>query len=806
MNIGSAYATGCACLMIVLAGLSQAGTVEYDLIIEENEVNITGKAVNGMTINGSIPGPVLKFVEGDSAIIHIENRLKQTTSIHWHGLLVPPRMDGVPNVSFPPIRSGTTFTYRFPIIQAGTYWYHSHTDLQEQSGVYGSIVIEPRDRSAQADREYVLLFSDWTNENPHAVLRQLKRGSEWYPLVKGSAQSIAGAIRVNKIGDYFKRELQRMPPMDIADIAYDAFLVNGKPQIHLPANPGETVRLRIIDGSSTTYFHLQFAAGPMRVIAADGLDIVPFETERMLIAVAEVYDILIHIPSEGSHEFRATSHDASGWASVWLGSGKKHAAPNIPAPDIYATMGDLSLVKVFALTPAAAMGMSDARVRNGEFDEPGMAGMHIDDSLGKSMDGDMHSMQHDSGEIDTQEKHNDHGSMHSSDSLSGDNAHSMRDGEDDSTNGMHAYVSDIMPQHVEQGRNKPGGKGFAFNFRPLAPDASSADSLAPDGMNQIRPWPPYVHLKSLDETAFASGKPVRELRLTLDGDMHRYIWLINNKPLSAHDSIHIRNGEIVRFIMINRTMMHHPMHLHGHFFRVINRNGRYSPLKHTVNVAPMSTTVIEFDANEPGDWFFHCHLLYHMKTGMARVVHYEKFNLPEELSEYRPRLFTESWYFLGTGQFLSNMSEGVLTFSNTLNIFAGEWEIGWAGYDEFEWDMLVSYNRYVNRFLTVFAGVNTEGANRDLEFVRGVGGLQYLLPFNFESRIWLDHRLDVRFAFEKELMLTPRMGLDGEVQYDTRNSEWEGTAGVSYIVYKNVLLMGKWHSDYGFGGGILTFF
>lgn len=793
-------------MVTMAAGLLQAGTVEYSLIIEENEVNITGKAVKAMTINGSIPGPVLRFIEGDSAIIHVENRLKQTTSIHWHGLLVPPRMDGVPNVSFPPISSGTTFTYRFPIVQAGTYWYHSHTDLQEQLGVYGSIVIEPREKAVQADREYVILFSDWTNENPHAVLRQLKRGSEWYPLVKGSAQSIAGAIRAGKLGDYFKRELQRMPPMDIADIAYDAFLVNGKPRIHLPANPGETVRLRMIDGSATTYFHLQFAAGPMRVIAADGLDIVPFETERMLIAVAEVCDVLIDVPSHGSYEFRATAHDASGFASVWIGSGKKHAAPDIPAPNVYQTMGDLSWGKVFALTPAAAMGMSDAKVRRGRFDDPGMGGMHLDDSRDGSVHGTMHAMPTDTEEVDTHEMRRDHGRMSPLDSMSSDTTHSMRHGYNDSSAAMQPLAADSLPQTVVQGRTEPGGKGFAFNYRPMAADAASADSLAPDGMNAIRPWPPYENLKSPEETAFAPRMSVREVRLTLDGDMHRYIWLINNKPLSAHDSIHIRAGEIVRFIMINRTMMHHPMHLHGHFFRVINRFGRHSPLKHTVNIAPMSTTVIEFDANEPGDWFFHCHLLYHMKSGMARVVHYEQFDLPEELTEYRPRLYTESWYFLGGGQFLSNMSEGAVTFSNTRNIFAGEWEMGRLGYDEFEWEGLVSYNRYVNRFLTFFVGLNVEGLNRDSEFTRGVGGMKYLLPYNIESRIQLDHRLDVRLAFEKEMMITPRIGLDGEVQYDTRHSEWEGAAGASYIIYKNILLIGKWHSDYRFGGGISTFF
>jgi len=247
---------------------AQAATVEYDLSIAQQEVNITGKSARGMTINGAIPGPTLRFKEGDIARIHVHNRMSVETSIHWHGVLVPPDMDGVPYVSFPPIKPGSTYTYEFPIRQSGTYWYHSHTSLQEQSGVYGSIVIEPRQKGPQADREHVVLFSDWTDENPYEVLRTLKRGSEWYALEKGSGQSILGAARLGMLGKYFKRELQRMPPMDISDVAYDRFFANGEPETSLSAEPGETVRLRIIDGSATTYFHLEFAGGPMTIVVS----------------------------------------------------------------------------------------------------------------------------------------------------------------------------------------------------------------------------------------------------------------------------------------------------------------------------------------------------------------------------------------------------------------------------------------------------------------------------------------------------------------------------------------------------------
>ncbi len=236
-------------ILIGIPGWGWAGIVDYELAIAQEIVSIAGATAEGMTLNGGIPGPTLRFKEGDTARIHVQNRMSVPSSIHWHGLLVPPEMDGVPLVSFPPIEPGATFVYEFPIRQSGTYWYHSHTNTQEQSGVYGSIVIEPLRKRLQVDRDYVVLFSDWTDEDPHEVLRTLRSGSEWYAIEKGSSQSVFGAARMGMMGEYFARELQRMPAMDISDVAYDRFLANGKPDISFHAKPGEKVRFRIINGS-----------------------------------------------------------------------------------------------------------------------------------------------------------------------------------------------------------------------------------------------------------------------------------------------------------------------------------------------------------------------------------------------------------------------------------------------------------------------------------------------------------------------------------------------------------------------------
>ena len=307
----------------------------------------------------------------------------------------------------------------------------------------------------------------------------------------------------------------------------------GQREIPLPAEPGEIVRLRIIDGGAASNFHLEFAGGPMTIISADGQEVKPVKQQRFLITIAETYDVLIHVPRGGAYELRATAHDGSGFASVWIGTGQRHPAPNVPRPNLYAMMDKLTLKKVFALTPQGTVGMPDCAVAAGKFDRPGMMGMDMNMAMG--------------------EKHNMEGMRH-----------------------MPAHHGMPMPEEPENPAPEntaqavsapPGGKRFAYNFRPLATDVSASKNLAVDGMDSRRPWPPYDQLRATKPTAFSKGKPVREIRLTLDGDMDRFVWFINNKPLAESDVICIRQGEVVRFIMINRPVnTHHPMHLHGHFF------------------------------------------------------------------------------------------------------------------------------------------------------------------------------------------------------------------------------------------------
>jgi CopA family copper-resistance protein len=770
-------------LVLLLPINSFSKTIQYDLAIEKKPITIHGKTSLGMTINGSIPGPVLKFREGDFASIKVHNKMDVNTSIHWHGLLVPPDMDGVPYISFPPIEPGKTFTYEFPIRQSGTYWYHSHTHLQEQRGLYGSIVIEPRKQGITVDQDHVVLLSDWTTENPDIVLKTLKSGSEWYSLQKGSSQSILGAAKQKGMGSYFKRELQRMPPMDIADVAYDYFLANGKQQSSINARVNEKIRLRIINGSATTYFYLEFSGSPMQIISADGQDVHPVSQKRFLIGVAETYDVIVSIPGPGSYELRATAHDGSGHASVWVGSGRQMAAPDIPNPNLYKGMEHGGMNTIFALTPQGTMGMPDHMVENGYFDAPGMAGMDHSMDM-KDMNDQTHSQMKAQESLHQMEK------PHKKDQM--DNVHKM--------DGM-----DMGNKSFSMGKAIQNGKSHTYDYGLLSTDVSSLKRVASDGISPERPWPPYQKLRSRKITSFNKDKTVKELRLTLDGDMERYVWFLNKKPLSESDSILIKEGQIVRFIMINRTMMHHPMHLHGHFFRVINGQRDHSPLKHTVSVAPMSTTVIEFNANESGDWFFHCHLLYHMKGGMARKLHYQNFTPSQEVEKISKNLFKDSWYFWGQVDTLSHMSEGSIKFANTRNTIEFEWETGWQEVDDLHWEGTLTLDRYINRFFSVFVGGIMEGEDSQEEETNGILGIGYLLPLNIEFQSWVDTEGEARFDLKKEFDLTLRISLETEVQYDTED-DWESSVGLSYLLHKNISLTLKWHSEYQLGAGLTVRF
>lgn len=693
--------------------------VEYDLYVTDTMVNFTGKHRHAIAINGQIPAPILEFTEGDTAIIRVHNLMKMETSIHWHGLLLPNKEDGVPYLTTVPIEPEETLTFTFPLIQSGTYWYHSHTMLQEQSGLYGSIVIHPAQPEPQL-KEYVLLLSDWTDENPHQVMRYLKRGGEWYAIKKGALQSYGEAIAAGSFKDKLKQEWQRMPAMDVSDVYYNKFLMNGQEKIYYKdAKPGEVIRLRIINGSASSYFTLQYGMSYMRLIAADGINVTPVSVSKLEIAVAETYDVLITVPENGAAELRATSWDVVGFSSGYFGNGTIMNAPDIPRLNYFKMMQEMGSMN--------------------------MKGMDMDGMDMKNMD--MKEMK-------------------------------------------------MQPDTIPTKKDMDMGDMGAMNMNNM----QGMDMGMPGDFN-------YNMLRALHPTALDSTLKPREIKLTLTGNMLRYVWSFDFKTLSVADKILIHKGERVRFVLTNNTMMRHPLHLHGHFFRFINSQGDYSPLKHSFDIQPMQTVTIEFEANEEKDWFFHCHILYHMMAGMARIVSYEGSEQNEFAKTGYKELKKEDnilypWFDLSVhsqGAWLSG------NISNNKTALEFEGRVNWEGNYETETHLLryldkkqylafyIGFDYRKNKTLPLANKPNSKDNRRVFD-----AGFYYLLPMLIRSEWRIDHTGRLRLQLERrDLPLSNNFFFDFRV-----NTDKEYNVAARYMIAKSFSISTNYDSDYKWGIGL----
>ena len=719
---------------------------EYTLTLKQEKVNKAGTEVMGMTINGTIPGPTLEFIEGEYAIIYVKNEMNVETSIHWHGLLLPNFYDGVPYITTPPIEPGHTQKYEFAIKQSGTYWYHSHTLLQEQIGVYGSIVIHPKNETLKYDKELVLMLSDWTNEKPMNVLRNLKRGTEWYTYRKGTSTPLNQVIKRGALGAQLNFWRQRMEGADIADIYYPAFLINGEQFVEYPEfMAGEKVRLRIIDGGASTSFWVTFGGGNPLLVSADGVNIVPVKKNKTFIAIAEAYDFIVTIPENGKIEFKITAQDGSGTASAFLGKGKVFKAPNVIKPDKIGMMMNMAKMNM----KMGAHGLKFRPKKDERF--------KMKEEYGMQMKGKMPEMNMtDSNKMDSSK---------------------MKDNK--------------MKNEMDNGKKMDSGMQISAQYN-------------------------YDYLKSPKKTNFDKDIPVKEILLNLTGNMQRYIWSMNGVPLSETDKIKIKGNQVTRITLNNLTMMHHPMHLHGHFFRVINKNGDYSPLKHTVNVPPMQKVIIEFYGNEYGDWFFHCHILYHLMSGMARVISYDTprdnrmkgFPIKTAVAE------TNRYFSWGSIEVASQMTDVSLTTSNNRNQFNASLEYGWNENLEAE----VTYEYYLHDYLRIFGGVNIENEIPDSlnEFkTTAVAGIRFLTPYLFNLGTRIDSELRTRVSIGRSLLIFPKLSVFGYYEYqidlgiinnlpNKKNylSETVWSSGAEYMMSRNFSLMASYDNRFGTGGGL----
>ncbi len=517
-------------------GFGEVAGEDVELAIRNHHFSTGGRSGHAVAVNGTVPGPLVRLREGQNVRLHVTNHLEEDSSIHWHGLLVPFQFDGVPGVSFPGIRPGERFTYEFPIRQSGTYWWHSHSSLQEQAGHYGPIIVESADPDPRYDRDYVVLLSEFTPMHPHEIMRKLKVGEHYFQrqMLTANEGEMSGEMR-RMWGE------MRMNPRDISDVTGSTytFLVNGHgpaDDLQLAFNPGERVRLRFINGSAMTFFNVRLPGVPMTVIAADGQDVAPVEVDEFQIGVAETYDVIV-TPPDGSHAIVAEAMDRSGMGVASLTSHRGHRA----TPPALREIPTLSMVD---------MGMMD---------HSGMAGME-----------GMNGMDH-----------------------------SMRD-------------KSLVPDDVKVG---PGVDMIA----PMPMDRMDFPGLGLDKVSHrvLR----YTALKA--KRMNPHREVDREMEIHLTGNMERYMWSFDGKKFTAVTDDPIRFGydERVRVKLVNDTMMAHPIHLHGHFFELVNgADHMHQPLKHTVIVQPGGTATFDLTANEPGDWAFHCHLLYHMHAGMMQVV------------------------------------------------------------------------------------------------------------------------------------------------------------------------------------------
>ena len=585
------------------------GLVEYDLTIDRTRLAFGGRTGTAVTMNGSVPGPLLRFTEGDEAVIRVHNKLDEMTSVHWHGLILPNDQDGVPHVNFPGIAARSTFEYRYPIRQFGTYWCHSHSAFQEQQGHYAALVIDPAGPEPHAyDREYVVVLSDWTFEDPHDVLANLKKRANYYNYQR---QTLAGLVAGEGMGAGARLDWDRMrmDPTDIADItgATYTFLMNGQapdPGWSGLFRPGERVRLRFVNASAGTFYDVRIPGLPMTVVQVSGQHVQPVTVEEIRMGIAETYDVVVE-PGDRAYTVFAESMDRSGYARGTLAPRPGMSAP-VPEmrdrPSL--TMMDMGMAH-------GGPGMDHAGMDMGS---GGHAGMDMDGpAAGAAAGAPMEGV--------------DHGAMGHGEAPAPDHPAAAAP---IMAHGDHAARADevAMPGMDHAGLRPPGALPDVTPHG--ADDHGIANAMAPD-QTMSRLHEPgvglggdgrrvlvYTDLKALHPEPRRA--PDREVEVHLTGNMERYMWGIDGKTYAEEPLIPMVYGERLRLTMVNDTMMNHPMHLHGMWMELENGHGEYIPRVHTVVVKPAERLSLLVEVDALGPWAFHCHILYHMDLGMFRVA------------------------------------------------------------------------------------------------------------------------------------------------------------------------------------------
>ncbi|MGV0132288.1 copper resistance system multicopper oxidase [Burkholderia gladioli] len=584
---------------------------EFDLAIARSSVEIGGRSRRATTVNGTLPGPVLRWREGDTVTLRVANRMDEASSIHWHGIVLPSNMDGVPGLSFDGIAPGSSYTYRFKVRQHGTYWYHSHSSLQEQTGVYGPLIIDPAQPDARrCERDYVVMLSDWSDEDPRRIKSRLKKQSNYYNFHQRTLVDLFRDARRDgwraTLADRRMWSAMRMSPTDLSDVSgYTyTYLVNGAaPDDNWTGlfNPGERVRLRFINASAMSYFDVRIPGLRMTVVAADGQDVEPVAVDEFRIAVAETYDVVVEPGSAEAYTIFAQSMDRSGYARATLARREGLAAP-VPAldPRPLLTMADMGMDHgaMAGMSPDAMQGMDHGATAGMSSDA--MQGMDHGAMAGMSPDA-MQGM--------------DHGAMAgmSPDAMQGMDHGAMAGMSSDTMQGMDHGAMAGMIQHPTTERGNP-----LVDAQAMAPTARLDDPGVGLRDNSRRVLT-YADLRSTFPDPDGRS-PMRSIELHLTGHMEKFAWSFNGLKFSDAGPIRLRYGERVRLVLVNDTMMAHPIHLHGMWSDLEDEAGRFQVRKHTIDMPPGTRRSYRVTADALGRWAYHCHLLFHMETGMFREV------------------------------------------------------------------------------------------------------------------------------------------------------------------------------------------
>lgn len=755
--------------LLLATPFAAAETVSYEFEISTLTLNVTGKNIQALAIDGQVPAPTLRARVGDTLRATFHNTLDEATSVHWHGILLPADQDGVSYLNTTPIAAGTSHTFEFPITHAGTFWYHSHTNLQIQRGLYGGIILEEATGEAEWQDE-LILFSDWTDTRVERVLKNLKSDDDFYAFDKNNVQSWDRVIAYGPeaIRNRLNSSLTRMGPMDLADVNYDAFLANGEREGHIVLHDDAAgqIKLRLVNGSTSSYYDVEYAGGPMTVIAADGQNVEPLRVQRLRISTAETYDVLVPTQAGTAFELRANSFDGSGFSSVFVGTGERELAPDLPRPNLF-------------LVDHSAMDMS---------------GMDADHSMHQSSDSAMDRDEPSASDHDGHSQHQDH-SAHTAESHANgisEEPEANHEASDQHTHN-HETLTTAEPDHSMHHMQEAEVDHSSHVMPPSETDHSAHDmamSSEQQTAEVIAHMTDYSKLVALHPTELPQDQEWRDIRLSLSGAMERYVWSFNGKTFRESPQIVIKKGENVRFHFNNETMMHHPLHLHGHFFRVVNQAGDRSPLKHTVNVPPMGEVTIEFDANEDQDWLFHCHNQYHMKSGMNRVVSYENssnFNATiEKQLQASQRFFQVNEFHL-----LTSFADYEVSLFDDRHEFRFELETDISGRHE----ELATYNYHFGRFLSGFVGYQGRHHETELNRDTAIAGINLTLPLLIDSEWRIDEEGDFRLELESELALTKNWAVD-----------WRWNTDNEYRYGLNYRLNNRWsftvHKDKEYGSGV----